>query len=221
MKHLSELPTYMIAIKGNEASEYYADYVTPLWNKLDIDIERFDAVTPQTLHEYPLVFGNRQDNNVTTTQTERASTCSHYLLWKKCIEMNERIFVLEHDAYPDPVVGDDFYDVSTYDYYGFAPGNAAYVIDPLFANHLCCILESIVICGGTLAQVHHFSKSPWNVMYDFTKMDFEMKVKQLISRRYGSTSNHSMLYDTTLTFKDGNIDKCGTRNVNRIFEVID
>jgi hypothetical protein len=211
----------MITIKGNEASEYYADFVTPLWNELDIDIQRFNAVTPETLHLYPLVFGNRQDNDVSTTQTERASTCSHYLLWKKCIELNERIFVLEHDAYPDPAFGDNFYDNTEFEYYGFAPGNAAYVIDPVIAKHFCETIENRVICGGTLAQVHHFSKPPWKALYNFTDISFEIKVKQLISRKYGSTSNHSMLYETTLTFKDGDILECGTKNINRIFEVID
>jgi len=221
MKHLSNLPAFMITITGNEVSEYYTNFVTPLWNKLGIDIERFEAVTPETLHQYPLTFGNREDNNVSTTQTERAGTCSHYLLWKKCIEMNQRIFILEHDAYPVPEYNDDFFDNTDYEYYGFAPGNAAYVIDPVFAAHLCNIIENRVICGGTLAQVHHFSKPPRKALYDFTKPMFEMKVKQLISKRYGTTSNHSLVYDTTLTFKNGVVDRCGTDNINRIFEVID
>lgn len=210
----------MIAIEGNETSQYYADYVTPLWNRLDVDIRRFPAVTPATLDQYILKFGNRQDNGISTTQTERAGTCSHYLLWKKCIEMDQRIFVLEHDAYPDPKVGDNFYDTPEYDYYGFAPGNAAYVIGPKFAKHLCDTIEKIVICGGTLAQVHHFGRAPWNTLYDFTDLTFDMKVKQLISKKYGSTSNHSMVYDTTLTFKDNNIDRCGAKDIDRIFEII-
>lgn len=222
MNHLSELPTYMIVIEGNETSEYYADYVTPLWNKLDINITRFSAVTPNTLDNYSLVFGNRQDNNVTSTPTERASTCSHYLLWKKCIELNQRIFILEHDAYPEPMVGDNFYDDDRYDYYGFAPGNAAYVINPTFARYMCNMLESITICGGTLAQIHHLgNKEPWKLLHNFTKPGFEIKVKQLISRRFGSTSDHSGVYETTLTFKDSKVVSCGARDIDKVFKVID
>lgn len=211
-------------IKGNEGSEYYADIVTPLWNQCGIYPVRFDAITPADIphfiETYDIRYGCREDNRIEATETERASTLSHYQLWKKSAADSKRFLILEHDSYPD---NPPLYDDVVYDLYSFAPGTAAYVIDPEYAGYLAHqVIEREIVRGGTTGLIHHFSKPPWFVKSNFTDPGFAFGARQLISRKYGSTSTHSGLYETTLTFNsDGSTNTTGTRDIDKVFKVID
>lgn len=81
-------------------------------NSANFDIEIFDATTPKTLDNLPgkWTYPTRQNQerwefgmHLTAYKTrvlENRIACfmSHYRLWKKCVELDETIMVLEHDA---------------------------------------------------------------------------------------------------------------------------
>lgn len=61
------------------------------------DIEVFPAVTPKTGWKHILPYENKF-NECMKPDSVGACFASHYLLWKKCIELDEPILILEHDA---------------------------------------------------------------------------------------------------------------------------
>ena len=72
-------------------------------NELDLSFDIFNAVDGRTSPPHPLL--NRYNDCL--SQTYRAKTlsagqlgcyASHYLLWEKCVEINEPIIVIEDDA---------------------------------------------------------------------------------------------------------------------------
>jgi len=75
----------------------------------DLHIEMVRAVTPKQIGEYtysyPLVGETKTHEGMTltgyaTTETDKKIACSlsHMNLWEKCVEMDEPIMILEHDA---------------------------------------------------------------------------------------------------------------------------
>lgn len=98
----------MIVIRDNPVSEYYASVTLPEWQKAGFDTNIFDAHTPNNLPtEYKLNFTHLMTAKYVTnklkkdhTPTEKACWYSHMSLWKKCIDLNRPILVLEHDCYP-------------------------------------------------------------------------------------------------------------------------
>lgn len=89
---------WMIQIPDNKISQIYKRLVMPSWEKYGYKINMFDAVTPKTLHLYDyLEFGKYYDFRE-FTDTEKAGFYSHVELWKKCVEDNEPITIIEHDV---------------------------------------------------------------------------------------------------------------------------
>lgn len=92
------MKTFIITLNSNEDSIKSAQQA--IQSAKDVgyaeSIEMFDAVLPNEWKEilpYENTFDKYQrPNNV------GACFASHYLLWKKCIEINEPILILEHDA---------------------------------------------------------------------------------------------------------------------------
>lgn len=69
------------------------------------EIQLFNAVTPeqwQDILPYRNLFNAspRPDNHYQRSRPDSVGACfaSHYLLWKKCVELAEPILILEHDA---------------------------------------------------------------------------------------------------------------------------
>ena len=83
--------------------------------KYDLEIKRFEAITPK---DSPLLlleqegisdlgFEEKYSRNLNCI----SAFLSHYSLWKKCIELNEEILIFEHDAVltaPIPTVPYEF-----------------------------------------------------------------------------------------------------------------
>lgn len=95
---------YMISITGNPVSEHYKKIVTPSWESRGYELQHFEAVTPKDLHRFDnLNFGQRAPKRNAPardfTPTEKAIWCSHFALWKVCIEINRPICIVEHDCY--------------------------------------------------------------------------------------------------------------------------
>lgn len=96
----------------------------------DYQIEYFNALEPKHVEEYFVKNNMKEvfDQSVPYFDTHknwiklrgmRGSVCSHILLWQKCVEINEPIVILEHDAvlirkWPDV----DWEDVLHLDYEG-------------------------------------------------------------------------------------------------------
>lgn len=152
----------MIVVKGNKLSEAYANYCLPQWRKKGYDPEIFDAVTPDTLHNYNyLKWGKNKSAKYTEagytkefTDTEKSARYSHTELWKKAIELDSPILILEHDAWPTNSRnifwrGEDYLTLGTV-------GTECYIITPKFAKF---ILEEynpkMPINMGNLGYIWH------------------------------------------------------------------
>lgn len=112
------MKAYCIVIKDNELSESAYSKLVESSEKVgnDFQIEIFDAVTPLTVKKemlngglnwnYPwhgggldMASGLMKKAYPTKNPDNRiACAVSHYNLWKKCIEDDEPILILEHDA---------------------------------------------------------------------------------------------------------------------------
>jgi GR25 family glycosyltransferase involved in LPS biosynthesis len=114
------MKSYAIVIKDHPISEHGFSNLLDSSEKVknDFEIERFDAYTPETAYSWmaknryfswnwPLegsafdfALGLKKTAYQTANQMARiACFLSHYELWKKCIDLNESILILEHDAY--------------------------------------------------------------------------------------------------------------------------
>lgn len=113
------MKAYVIVIKDHPISEggYSKLQESSLEVQNDFNIEKFDAIVPDTVNEtlekYRLQW-NYPWNEIMFDQSTGlvkrpygeinplrriACSLSHYSLWKKCIEINEPILILEHDSY--------------------------------------------------------------------------------------------------------------------------
>lgn len=92
------MKTFLIRLKDNKDSIRSAEQTIQSAKKVGYSepIELFDAITPNNW-ETVLPFEN---NFHLYPRPYHVAACfaSHYLLWKKCIELNEPILILEHDA---------------------------------------------------------------------------------------------------------------------------
>lgn len=96
------MKSYVITITSLEKSVEVANRCIESGKKFGIGIEQFSAITPKDkVYDVAL----KEQLNITAfderySRKENAIACflSHYTLWKKCVELNENIFILEHDA---------------------------------------------------------------------------------------------------------------------------
>ena len=112
------MKSFAVVIKENKTSELGYSTLVESSKKVgnDFDINRFDAVTPSTYKQamsdfditwnYPwqgevldFASGLKKKAYITSDPENRiACAVSHYTLWKNCIELDEPILILEHDA---------------------------------------------------------------------------------------------------------------------------
>jgi glycosyl transferase family 25 len=96
------MKTYVITITTLKNSLEVANRCIESGKKFGINIEMFPAITPKDkVYEIASKEGiNISGFDERFSRKENAIACflSHYSLWKKCAELNENIFILEHDA---------------------------------------------------------------------------------------------------------------------------
>ena len=106
---------WMIRMKGDYTSELYAKYCAKSWTDAGFHVNFFDAVTPETLHNYERIKFHPLSKQ---TDQEKSILVSFILLWEKCVETNRPFLILEHDAYLekkiDAVVYNPHVDVSIF-----------------------------------------------------------------------------------------------------------
>lgn len=95
------MKAYVIAMTEVNESVQVANRCIKSAKKFGIDVEVFSAVTPKDVN------GAREEKGIPLdgfrekwSRLDNAVSCfmSHYLLWEKCVELNEPILILEHDA---------------------------------------------------------------------------------------------------------------------------
>jgi glycosyl transferase family 25 len=92
---------FVITMKGRSFSEELAEDCIASGKKINLKIEKFDAIQLDDVAPTYKKFGLRPFPKLKFTRDTkgvRGCFCSHYSLWLKCIELNEPIMILEHDA---------------------------------------------------------------------------------------------------------------------------
>jgi hypothetical protein len=94
--------SYIIRIEGNEISENLALRCSKSCEEVGQPYEFFSAVdgTKEEIYvpEEKEVLNLLKLTNTTLTNTEISCLLSHFLLWVKCVEFDQPIVILEHDA---------------------------------------------------------------------------------------------------------------------------
>lgn len=96
------MKSFVITIKDNLKSNQAAERCIKSGLKHSIQIEKFDAITPKNnpiklAEQYDIPIGNFKEK-YSRFENCLAAFISHYSLWLKCIELNETLLILEHDA---------------------------------------------------------------------------------------------------------------------------
>jgi glycosyl transferase family 25 len=93
--------TFVIAIKGHSVSEAQLKDCLDSAEKFDWNVEIFWGVDGRTITDEMWKLENicpRLDKPAMNKPGVRGCFLSHWALWKKCIELDEPIIILEHDA---------------------------------------------------------------------------------------------------------------------------
>lgn len=96
------MKSYVITITSLDKSVEISNRCIESGKKFGIDIAVYSAITPKdNVYEISAREGiNVKAFDERFSRKENAIACflSHYFLWKMCVETNENIFILEHDA---------------------------------------------------------------------------------------------------------------------------
>lgn len=104
------MKSYVIYVKGNHQSEEYAKTCLRSCLVNGFDAEMFEGVQRSTLNYWDEQTGNLApmkdsraqghfNDTVKRYETKKSCFLNHVRLWNKCVELDEPIAVLEHDAY--------------------------------------------------------------------------------------------------------------------------
>ena len=141
---------WMIRVKGHETSETYAKVCSKTWTDAGFKVNFFDAVTPETVKDYPQVTWGSRPNEV-----EKACFLSQYHLWRQCATTKRPILVLEHDAYlkkPEYITYNPHVDIT---YFGQHCMEAV-LFNPSYAEFLCDVMEDNDVNMGPFSMCEHF-----------------------------------------------------------------
>lgn len=200
MKFPIFIDCYMIVIKGNKASEYYANYCKKSWENFGINVNIFDAITPKDLkdlkdikwHKYSDQQKYKDINmNVEITDTEKSCFYSHYMLWKKCVSRNTPILVLEHDAYLENSEN-LWFDMDYGMIFSDDAATGSYVVFPWFAKLLIDYIKKYKIGSGPYSIIESCAvfNNVKNKLVNKRHKKFKAASNQVMSEKYGSTIEH-------------------------------
>lgn len=201
MTFFANIDCFMIVMPNNEASQYYANFCKPSWERVGVRVNIFDAVTPTTLHRHNQLTFSKYSNAVKYTSkglkapftdTEKACWYSHFILWQECCYMNSPILILEHDTYlehPENLWYDDNYGIIFYD----KAAMGSYIIQPFFAKKLVDYVMTNVIDVGPYSTIHSFGQnypSLQSLIVNNLHVNYNPASNQVLSSRYGNTIEH-------------------------------
>lgn len=134
---------YILVMKGHEISERYYDRLYRQLQQINgIEVLRWDAVTPETLHNFNSInFTEKwpsppRNYSVGFTETEKAVWYSHMTFWEHVMKTNEPAFLFEHDI----VVYDE----------------QVWIIEEL----LCNVVQGLDFCSLTMNILEAYYLSP-------------------------------------------------------------
>lgn len=102
------MKAYVIYVKGHKKSEQYMKKCIASCGGTGFEAEPFEGVTPKTLPKYKELLHKDlhrgrvthfKNQNEKKYQIKKSCFTNHVRLWKKCIELNEPIAVLEQDVH--------------------------------------------------------------------------------------------------------------------------
>lgn len=210
------MKSFVITIQSEKRSVQVADRCIRSGKKYGIEIEKFNAITPI---DNPFIIAEQEGIDASGFQEiySRLPNClsaflSHYFLWKKTVEINEPILILEHDA----VIVDNIPIFKPFQHilnlgkpsYGksispmklgvnpltskqYFPGAHAYIIKPSGAKYL---IEAAKISARPTDIFLHKDRFPWLEEYypwpveardSFTTIQSEIGCKA--KHNYGET----------------------------------
>lgn len=196
----------MIAIPGNEISEYYASITTNQWERYGYAVERVAATTPATLGD-ELRFAKLKFSGNAFTQTEKAIWYSHYYLWERCQQEGTPMCVIEHDCYPTRKLR-DFTGFNLYPFCSFprndkawqklrevvAPGGG-YFLTPKAATTLIHRAKESIIRENVDGALHQTMKL-YNNIYSEDQFNKEfapwLSSYQIVNYDLGVTVYHNL-----------------------------
>lgn len=194
------MKAFQIVMKDNEKSEYYSNYTKQSWIDAGFDFSIYNAVVPEDLKKLnELIFCSYQKREiflkrnlkVPMTDTEKACWYSHYFLWKKSIELNEEIVIIEHDSLlfePNNIHFNENYGIIFYD----LGAMGSYMIRPRFAKLLISYCKKGNISLGPygfidfVARDHGIKQRVVNTSHP----EFKAASNQVMSKKYGNTIDH-------------------------------
>ncbi len=214
MIHINSLICYAIVIKGNRTSEFYYSKTKPLWNSLGVNPILFDAITPETIPKKNLVFHKNYAHKYKAiggkkfTETEKACFYSHFTLWNRCIELNQKILVLEHDNIPFNPNRMTFHEEVWFKSFDIG-AMGCYVIDPFFAKLAINRILNQGVCSGPLGELQHFFCGNHKTSEDSFVVREGRFFNNVISSNYNcaSTQIYHKDYDTSIKHGDYQPDK--------------
>ena len=112
------MKAFVITLKDDRYSEQVADRCIASANKYNLTVEKFYGIDKHHAKQFMLDYEMEwtwanNDTEITICEKTGLEMCpygtadlrkrlgcsmSHYALWKKCVELNEAILILEHDA---------------------------------------------------------------------------------------------------------------------------
>lgn len=93
---------FIITIENNKTSESYYRTCKESLRFNHHDALKFRAITPETLPEDNeinfVTLKSNKSNGKEWNTSQKSLFYSQYMLWQKCVELNEPIIILEHDT---------------------------------------------------------------------------------------------------------------------------
>ena len=197
---MRRIKSYVIVVKGNPASEYYAKYCRPSWEQVGLYPEIFDAVTPSDLKNLSeLKFADKIDRQIFAdrglsvgfTETEKACWYSHYFLWSKCVKMDEPIVIMEHDSFLEKPLK-FWYDEKFLMIFYDKAAMGSYYISPKYAKKLVEISLKNIINTGPYSFVNNVTigLKLQDYVVSSDHIFYDPASNQVMSEKYGSTVEH-------------------------------
>lgn len=159
-----DIPIYAIVIEDSPTSLWYFNRIAPSWHVQGYEPIVFPASTPQSIeHRTELTFSRyvhmykytKRGIKKPFAPTEKACWYSHFDAWRKCIELDRPIAVIEHDVmlvHPENLKIRA--DISFFD----ASAMGGYVINPKAAK---CLVDLMMTEGDLFSPP--FSSVIWYV----------------------------------------------------------
>lgn len=204
----SEVNTFVIVIKGNEASEYYFEQIKDSWESNGFKLNRYDAYTPDNFEEWGLKFDRSYASKYTVnniikefTPSEKAAFVSHYSLWRKIYtDQIQNALIIEHDAMlrdynlfrREWIRSKRKYDIKL-----FGQGASCYSITPRAARQIKNFIGSQSLRGiniwggpmGYLADMTGNVLSPYKFDRTFERLggEINLPVAHIYNKQIGNT----------------------------------